>query len=195
MRMMTAKVPQIGCQPPAVDFIDNEMAEHHDLFKDPPAQYNSQLKKYVPVTSISKFPLPVDDEDRSAQPCRPDIPAVQMMHFWNSIFTKAMETFEEKYEPLKGRAESGYDIRSRVSWNDVEALLQRARVQYDGSKRGFCGRMKKLNRRVVDGSGPAHQVIKLVPENDYISPLRAVIEICLDVGSTCYLRSFKTPLD
>ena len=191
---MATNIPHIRCQPPSVDFIDNELAEHHNFFKNPPAQYNSTLKKYVPVTMVDPEPecrLSTDGGAGPILPSRPACQAVSVMIFWDSIFMDAMKRFKQEHKFVTGRDDSGYNIRNEVKWIDVYAQLQRAREQYDDTKKGFWGRMKKWNRQAADNSHLASQVVKLLPDIDYVSPVRAVVEVCLDVGQTCGLIQSK----
>ena len=182
---MTTNIPHIGCQPPSVDFIDNDMAKHHDLFKDPSAHYDSTLNRYVPNPKLDPgltCHLSDGENARSVLPMRPACQAVGVMIFWDSIFMDAMKTFKQEHKPIAGRDESGYNIRNEANWMDVYAQLQRAREQYDDTKKGFWGRVKRWNRQAAANSHPASQVVKLLPDIDYVSPVRAVVEVCLEVG-------------
>lgn len=74
-----------------------------------------------------------------------------------------------------------YEIRAKRNWEDIYSQLQKAREAYDGT-RGFWGRMKRGSRTVADHSATTKQVVKLVPENEYVSPVLAVVEVLVDVS-------------
>ena len=182
---MTAGIPHISRQPPSVDYIDNELAEHHDLFKNPLARYDSALDKYVPIPSVDAGMVPhlsADGDAESNLPSRPTRPPVDAMTFWDSVFPGAMRTFERENKAVRGRDGSVYDIRSASDWNSVYSRLQRARERYDDTKKGFWGHAKRFNRQAADNSDPASQIVRLLPDVDYVSPVRAIVEVCLDVG-------------
>ena len=102
------------------------------------------------------------------------------MKFWSLIFDTALRDFKTEKELPKGRAEI-YDIRNTASWDAVYARLQLAREAYDGTKKGFWGRANKTRRRMADQAGPIRGLTKFIPDGTYTSPVRAAVEVLIDV--------------
>jgi cell division protein YceG involved in septum cleavage len=174
-------IPSIRHQPLSVDFIDNHLQEYHEAFKNPQVRYDPELRRYVattprqPSAKLTKEHVP---QARKLQP------AVEAMRFWTFIFEDAMKRFMLKYkdEPDHRIKEDDYNIRNKKNWQDIYAQLQKARESYDGQE-GFWGRVKKGLRKAADNSDTAKQVIRLVPDNEYVSPVLAVVEVLVDVSS------------
>jgi len=171
--------------PPSVDFIDNRLGKFHDAFKNPQSHFDASSGQYVPN------PMPADaegdaDQGGDREDLRQAQPATMSMAFWKPLFPLSMARLEE-LQPKRpdDRRKSGHDysIRGATTWPHVYGQLQRAREHYDGSKKGFWGRnYKKSKRWIVDHSSPVRQVVKLVPNMDYVSPVLAAVEVILDVS-------------
>ncbi|KAF8861121.1 hypothetical protein BDZ45DRAFT_740720 [Acephala macrosclerotiorum] len=179
----SSSVPSVHLQPPSVDFIDNRLQDYHEAFRNPQTRYDPLLRRYVPVlpaaTMLSKSHPIMTASEQLPQP-RKLHPAVEAMRFWTFIFDDSMKKFKELYkEEPKRRAQDGYSIRSKTNWEDIYSQLQKARESYDGMK-GFWGRVKKGLRTVADHSDPLQQGLRLVPENQYVSPILAAMEVLVD---------------
>jgi hypothetical protein len=179
-------IPNIHLQPPSVDFIDNRLQDYHEAFKNRQAQYDAALRRYAPAppaASMPTSPPPTKPAGEQLPQPRKLLPAVAAMVFWTFIFADSVKKFAEDHpdEP-KYRYEDGYSIRGKESWEDIYSELQRARESYDGTKKGFWGRVKRGFRRVADNSDPIKQLVKIIPENEYVSPVLAVLEVLVDVS-------------
>jgi hypothetical protein len=195
---MSANIPLISVQSPAVDFIDNRAGDLIDAFKAPRSQYDHISGEYKAVGS-SSMPgtLSTTPEDGSDEelPRGQALPKMARMAFWNKIFAQSMTRFKALHpnEP-DNRVKSGvrYGIRSETTWEGVYAQLQNAREVYDGDKRGFWGKYQKTKRWLIDNSSPVLEMgIKFVPNGDYTSPVVAAVQVFLDVSFSFffYLRS------
>lgn len=179
--------PKVLLQPLSVDFIDNHLPQYHEAFKNPQARYDLASRQYVPMLPVVEMqprsPPTKLKEEQVPEP-RKLQPATEAMRFWTFIFEDSMKKFASRYtdEP-KHPTKDGYNysIRGKKNWEDTYAQLQKARESYDG-KKGFWGRVKKGFRKAADHSDTAKQVIKLVPDNEYVSPVLAVVEVLLDVS-------------
>lgn len=179
-------ISNINLRPLSVIFIDNHLQEYHESLKNSQARYDPALKRYVAMApaavmqpnSPTKLAVEMPLQGRKLRP------AVEAMKFWTHIFEDSMKTFIEKYEKEpKHRNKKGYDysIRRQKNWEDIYAQLQKAREAYDG-KKGFWGRVKKGYRQVADQSDTTRQLTKLIPDNEYVSPVLAVVEVLVDVS-------------
>lgn len=108
-------------------------------------------------------------------------PKATAMKFWSFIFDDALRKFKEEHGQPKGRPDM-YDIRNTANWDAVYERLQQASKVYDGTTKGFWGRSKRARRRVTDYASSAPGLVKFVPEGTFTSPVRAAMEVLLDVG-------------
>jgi hypothetical protein len=186
----STSVPSIHLQPPSVDFIDNHLPDHHEAFRNPLARYDSALQRYIPIPTnvvMQDGPAPLrlkggGDEGGGKSGNEQSAPRVGAMAFWNSIFDDALTSFKSQHSEPKGRSESAYNIRNATNWDAVYLQLQLAREFYDGTKKGFGGRVKRFTRQVADHAAPAGQLARLIPDIDYASPVRAAVGVLLDVS-------------
>jgi hypothetical protein len=111
-------------------------------------------------------------------------PEAAAMKFWALIFDDALENFKTEKEQPKGRPEI-YNIRAATNWNAVYERLQLAREVYDDTKKDFWGRVKQQRRRVAEYAGPVRGLAKFLPDGTYTSPVRAAVQVILDVGGHC----------
>jgi hypothetical protein len=191
-----ARIPSVSLQSAAVDFIDNKLPEHHELFKRvrDNTRYDPVAGVYVPVKSVATM------SDNSANapgkisaipPAKP-LPLVgESMKFWVIVFGPAIEKLPKRHpvdEPAKLTQKKEYScsIRQEKDWDGVYKKLQSAREIHDGTKKGFWGAVKKGTRRarcfLGSNSGPIHTIVKLVPDHEFVSPVLAAIEVLLDVS-------------
>lgn len=195
-------IPSVLHQPPSVDFIENQLPEIHDAFKNLPVRYDPVLKRFVPIPQATTMPPGRPQPSRPQQGHPPpntvgkqsDLhlllarklpPAIGAMSFWNQILETAKERHKKDNpkEPDKLVEKPEYSIRSKESWDDMHEWLQKARVKFDGTKSEFWGRVKKGYRWLADKNSIARQALKVVPDNEYVSPVKAVLEVILDVSS------------
>lgn len=176
-------IPRISDQPLTVDFIDNHLHEYHEAFRSDLVRYDPDLGHYVAMTPRSPQTQPAIEEASRASEPRKLQPAIEAMKFWSFIFDDSMNRFilKNAIEPEHRKKEYDYRIRDRKNWQEIYAQLQKAREAYDG-KTGFWGRVKKGLRKVADKSDTTQQIVKFVPENEYVSPVLAVVEVLVDVS-------------
>lgn len=105
------------------------------------------------------------------------------MVFWNLIFLDSMKAFEAEIpKQPEDLPELTYSIRGKRSWDDVHSQLQKAREHYDGKKQGLWGRIKREFRKMGDNIEPIQQLVNAIPDNEYVSPVLAVVQVLLDVS-------------
>lgn len=148
----------------------------------------------APTTGSKPHPpqssLPPDNHILTAKkwspylPARKLAPALQAMTFWSRILEKAMAEFAtdnpDVSNSLTKRPE--YSIRGLISWDDVYLKLLNARAQFNGDKSKFASRAKKAYRYLLDKHDVARGALKVIPDQVIISPVKAAVEILLDVS-------------
>lgn len=193
-------IPNLRRQRPSVDYIDNHLPDRHEAFRSHGSQYNPDLGCYVPAPVLtvavddSSGPVdlhcsPVSDGDDQSEDSEEESPlarglppAIKVMKFWGIIFEDSLKKFKSDYPAPKGRSETDFDIRNAADWDTVYSKLQLAREAYDGTKKGFWGRIKNTNRKVADHAAGITRVAKFIPEGSYTSPVRAAVDVLLDVS-------------
>ncbi|KAI0907574.1 hypothetical protein F4823DRAFT_602606 [Ustulina deusta] len=177
---MDAGLPssKLNEQPLAVDFIDNHAHEYHVAFANLPTRYDCKLGKYRQEPQDNKQETPTTPHEYGHS-ARPPPPALDKLRFWEQIFPLAMESFKaiRPKEP-EGRPESGRSIRTLQSWNAVYMTLKDAQTANESSD-GVRGMVKKGFHRVIKYSQPLEQVLSLVPDIDYVSPVTGTLEIVI----------------
>ncbi|PON27164.1 hypothetical protein TGAM01_v204113 [Trichoderma gamsii] len=179
-------IPSIHLQPPSVDFIDNRLPNFHDVFRDRDVHYDPVLRRYVEnrtITdrSVSDAGERQDNSQALVQSSYSFGDVGDSEKFWGLIFPDAMKKFIKEYpnEP-KQRDKSGYSIRTQTTWDGVNEQLHKAREVYDGTKQGFRGRCKRVFRRIGENTvEPAQNIIRLVPDIDYVSPVLGAVQLLL----------------
>ncbi|KAF1955393.1 hypothetical protein CC80DRAFT_536340 [Byssothecium circinans] len=169
-------IPQLSLQPPAVDFIDNCLPSHHPTFQDPPAMYDVSRQRFTPKTHITT--ASAMELQFTISP-RPLASSLDSMAFWDEVFPPAMARLKAQHLEPKKRAESGYSIRDRWKWDDVQALLDNAREAYT-NETGISGCIKRVRRHVADNIQPAAQLATLVPNTELVSPVVNTIQFLLE---------------
>ncbi|KAF3901541.1 hypothetical protein ABW21_db0200621 [Orbilia brochopaga] len=182
-------IPRVSSQPLSIDFIDNRLEKHHPAFKrSAGVQYDPKLRRYAPtrlagptaaIMSTNNVSSSVPTANPGSNALMPplDIPVVAKMKFWITIFPEAME--EVKKEPtLNFNVE--YAIREKANWDDVLDQLQKARENYDGTKKGFFGKSKRAARKVMDTSLVATQTVSFAKQVKYLSTPMAAVEVLLE---------------
>ncbi|KAK5989731.1 Cystathionine beta-synthase [Cladobotryum mycophilum] len=182
-------IPHVNLQPPSVDFIENHLEAHHPAFKKNSSVYYDSKSDHFGLTPdqlTNGHPpgvrLRIDGKMGSSgngglMPPRPLPPAIEKMKFWDSIFLQAMERIKTTPGP---QLKQEFRVRDKTTWQDIYAQLQKARENYDGTKKGFFGKIKKGMRHIIDNSAPVGQALKLIPSNDYLSPVTASVHVVLE---------------
>ncbi|KAI0139370.1 hypothetical protein F4776DRAFT_662329 [Hypoxylon sp. NC0597] len=107
----------------------------------------------------------------------PDI--ILSMRFWDSVFPEAMNRFLEAFEEPKNRRDIGYSIRGLRNWDEVYHQLESCYIAYMDDT-GLRKKVQKGWREFADRIGPLQQAWKLVPDIDYMTPIRGTLEFLMD---------------
>lgn len=189
----SSMIPPIHLQPPSVDFIDNQLPQHHGVFRNTNAHFDHMLQRYVSDTTSSNDQALVES-DANGEATNELAPLCQMgdvgdpEKFWGLVFTDAMTAFVTKYpnEP-DGISKLGYSIRSQTTWKGINDQLHKARQVYDGSQKQFRGWCKRTMRKIGDNAAePATNIISLIPNIEYVSPVLGAVQLLLNVSLPCY---------
>ncbi|ETS05555.1 hypothetical protein M419DRAFT_23761 [Trichoderma reesei RUT C-30] len=183
----SSMIPPIHLQPPSVDFIDNQLPQHHGVFRNTNAHFDHMLQRYVSDTTSSNDQALVES-DANGEATNELAPLCQMgdvgdpEKFWGLVFTDAMTAFVTKYpnEP-DGISKLGYSIRSQTTWKGINDQLHKARQVYDGSQKQFRGWCKRTMRKIGDNAAePATNIISLIPNIEYVSPVLGAVQLLLN---------------
>ncbi|KAI2606539.1 hypothetical protein GGR54DRAFT_436977 [Hypoxylon sp. NC1633] len=176
-------IPRLQHQPVAVDFVDNRLPEFHPAFSHSRQKYDAGLDRYVSPSSKMQgdqpgpktlVPVHVDSQDV----CGP--PEIMLsMRFWERVFPDAMDRFEKTSQEPKHRSDSGYSIRGLDDWDQVYEKLESCRGKYLNDE-GLIKKVKKGWRKFTDNIGPLQEAWKLVPDIDYVTPVRGTVEFLMD---------------
>lgn len=187
--MSTASIPPVHLQPPSVDYIDNRLPEHHGVFQNTNSHYDHTVRKYVQSKSGRDGESVVGNQNKDETPNQLS-PTSQLgdigdpEKFWGLIFPEAIAAFTTKYpkEP-DGLEKLGYRIRNQTTWKSINAQLHRAREVYDGTQVNFQGRCKRALRKLGDSAiEPTSNVVNLVPNIEYVSPVLGAVQLLLNVS-------------
>jgi hypothetical protein len=173
-------------QPISVDFIDNHAHEYDAAFANLQTRYDQRLGKYQPEAHYDK--QVISHSLQYGHYPRPQPAALNELEFWEQIFPLAMDSFKAAHpEEPKGRSESAYSIRRLDNWAAVYKILQDAQTANE-SPSGIRGSVKKGFRRVMKHTQPLEQILSVVPEIDYISPVTGTLGIIIKVRSISLVR-------
>jgi hypothetical protein len=162
-------------RPAAVDFIENRLSQHHQVFRNPPPHFDLRTQCYIAAPTQNRMP-----NNASPGPAAPT--NLDAMPFWNTIFIEAMARFQTRCaEPKEIRA-SRFRIRDKTSWSEIETQLQSARESYVQAT-GIRGWIRQSRRAVADNSQVAVQAWKWVPNVEVTSPIINVVQSLLEVRS------------
>ncbi|KAI1458495.1 hypothetical protein F4805DRAFT_466845 [Annulohypoxylon moriforme] len=101
------------------------------------------------------------------------------MKFWDNVFPISMSRLEEAFEEPKNRYDSGYSIRGLQNWDQVYQKLEDCFKTYVDDT-GLIRKVKKSWRQFADRIGPIQEAWKLVPDIDYLTPIRGTLEFLMD---------------
>lgn len=181
-------IPPLRLQPIAVDFVDNRLPNIHPAFAHPSSKYDTKLDCYISLncsspkmqTSHPESYTSVPDTIKQVAICGPpDI--ILSMRFWDKIFPVAMHKLEKGFEEPKGRRATGYSIRGMADWDQVYQQVESCREKYLNG--GLYIAVKKGWRQFADNIGPLQESMKLIPDVDYVTPVRGTLEFIVDVSS------------
>lgn len=185
-------MPQVGRQPPAVDFIDNRLPKHHRMFQNPPIHYEPSRDLYVSNASTTTAGsgnaasevFITDDFELPPRPANTDLKA---MRFWRWLFPDAMAALTSRSTSPTMKAD--YNIRQKPTWEAVYETLETARGEYqteDGKRKLF----RKVRRRAADHVAPAAEAARsistMVPDFPFSTPVLGAVVVILDVRRRCF---------
>ena len=176
MENVKTPIEGIRLRSPVVDFIDNRLHEFHPAFANPQTHFNVITGHYVNMDAsksmqASERQIGLQFAERHPKDVTPQ----------RDIFPEALKGLRSrcKDEP-NGRLERGYSIRCSKNWDEVLSILQRARHSYY-NRPGIVGTLKKASRKVGDNTDPINQMIRLIPDNCYTSPILGILNLLFDV--------------
>ncbi|KAI6080627.1 hypothetical protein F4821DRAFT_273721 [Hypoxylon rubiginosum] len=100
------------------------------------------------------------------------------MLFWDTIFPDAMIWLKEKFEEPKDRCATGYSIRDMKDWTEVYEVVENCRDKYLNGGQSMI--MKRGLRWFADNITPFQESLKLIPDVDYVSPVRGTLGFIMD---------------
>lgn len=180
-------VPELHYRPIAVDFVDNRLPRFHLAFSQHSSIYNAKLDRYITSSPSSSDMMFIDKPETEVRvPIKPRSvrgpPEILLsMRFWDKVFPDAMSKLAKTYAEPKGRYGNEHSIRDLEDWDQVYQLLENCREKYLGNK-GWSKNVKKGWRHFTDNIGPLQQAWNLVPDIDYITPIRGTVEFLMDVS-------------
>ncbi|KAI0419657.1 hypothetical protein F5X98DRAFT_384420 [Xylaria grammica] len=176
-----ATIPQLQLRPIAVDFVDNRLARFHHAFAQNHHAYNCKLDRYV---RVSRSPPAIILAEMGKPPVKlakmmgpPEI--ILSMQFWERVFPEAMRRLRMNHEEPEGRRDTLYSIRESETWDEAYDRLETCRTKYLDDK-GWTKKVKREWRAFSDNIGPIQEAWKLVPDVDYITPIRGAVEFIFE---------------
>lgn len=189
MSRQPSSIPDLSRQPRAVDYIDNYAPRLHPAFGECDSRYDPAVGRYV-LSPPSAAPGGVAMQKPSTQG-GPPTPAEgakgdgeDSMLFWNDVFPEAMRRLQDSGVEPEGRKAAGCSIRELAGWDQVYQVLERCHLDYiDDSS--WTKKIKRGWRSFADnGAVPLQNATQLIiPDIEYASPVKATIDILLDVSS------------
>lgn len=186
--MASHRITRLGLPPPTVDFIDNQLPDHHPIFVNPPVRYDPTSGKYTPngqmltpqSASISRtVRSSVSTKGHYVAP-RPALNDPQTFQFWNDVFPEAMYRLRSGDREPKGLVETAYSIRGQKHWEAVYEILQSARDKYQQG-----GLVRRARRKVADHIGPVAEATniayQIAPDSTYSTPVLGSLKVLLGV--------------
>lgn len=214
MAHLRDEIPHLHQQPPAVDFIDNDLGNHHSMFVNPRARYSydNQLSQYIPngvpqiniETGIFEHSHPngpllgTHNGEEVSLAVRPAFRNPKAMKFWNDLFPEAMAKFRSRSDAPKSLSQTPFNIREMADWDSVYDTLAAAKDQYC-QKRGTRGSIRRFWHRVEDNITPVAETAKIAsnaaPDNTFSTPILGVLVVILDVCCIVILNQKHRKVD
>ncbi|KAI2463777.1 hypothetical protein F4781DRAFT_415463 [Annulohypoxylon bovei var. microspora] len=180
-------IPRLHHQPVAVDFIDNHLPGFHPAFACSYSKYDPNIDRYVLSSHVSLIKMQSRQSKSQALTltrAKPsDIrspPGIMLsMQFWDNVFPVAMSRLEEEFDESNNRHDASYNIRGLKDWDQVYQKLESCFKNYVDDT-GLIKKVKRGWRGFADQIGPMQEVWKLVPDIDYLTPIRGTLEFIMD---------------
>jgi hypothetical protein len=103
---------------------------------------------------------------------------------WDRTFADAMATLNS--QTPNGLLGTEYSIRGEKSWTSVFHQFDKAKEKYVNVE-GRRGKWKRLCRRVADNSEATGNMVRMIPDVDYLKPAIAAFNFALDVGRVSFV--------
>ncbi|KAH7310891.1 hypothetical protein B0I35DRAFT_439852 [Stachybotrys elegans] len=189
MSRQPSGIPDFSRQPLAVDYIDNYAPQLHPAFAEHESKYDPAVGRYVlspPSTATGGvamqkpatqgiLPTPAGEAEAT------NGDEAESMLFWNDVFPEAMKRLQDSGVEPEGRKAVGCSIRELADWDQVYKVLERCHMEYIDDK-SWAGKIKKGWRSFADNDAATLQNASqlLIPDVEYVSPVKATIDILLD---------------
>ena len=158
----------------------------------PPAPTASPPTGDPAPTAPSKRSKPLTLEIPDSRP-EDEVKSITRMTFWDAMFPTAMKSFAQNPEPKK-RSRSPYHIRLEQSWIGVYEKLGAARQKYIDTK-GIAGKLREVRRTLGDNVQIIGNLLRFVPEIDYVTPVLGIVGIMLDVSPRGSLMAKRADME
>ncbi|KAI1351128.1 hypothetical protein F5Y01DRAFT_304971 [Xylaria sp. FL0043] len=174
-------VPKLYLQPIAVDFVDKRLPRFHPAFAQHRYKYSSRLDCYIRSSSQPPAKMPTEEDKPHVKSPKmlspPDI--MLSMRFWDTVFSDAMGRLKANYEEPKNRRDTAYNIRDLKNWDEVYHQLESCRERYLDDH-GWANKVKRGWRTFSENIGPVQEAWNLVPDVDYLTPVRGAVDLLFD---------------
>ncbi|KAM0544547.1 hypothetical protein ACHAPJ_011764 [Fusarium lateritium] len=198
MKPSRSSIPSINEQPPAVDFIDNHLDSYHPAFATPPSRYDPARGIYIVCDPHSSESLTMLSTAHSAStsPMRPlssvphdvRIPPRQLaeelmaaLEFWDKLFPHAMDRLKIEH-PTEPDIKQTLKIRDKTDCTSVFDQLEKAKEHYSSVDKGFKSKFRHVYRKLADNAEPFIGVTKLIPNNEYVTPVLGAVQVLLEAA-------------
>jgi hypothetical protein len=187
-------VPDLGSQPPSVDFIENRMPKYSPAFRNSPVSYNTASQRFIsthrqkngPREQISPIYIQNNAIEQEFPPIGQPMALVaspstntEAMKYWNDIFPDALTQLQTTAEPRIKNLE--LRIRYDKGWDTIYIKLENARSGY--LKQG--GQFGQMVRWCADHTTSATILVKIAqgvaPSNPYSTPVLGAVQLILNV--------------
>ncbi|UKZ81155.1 hypothetical protein TrVFT333_008926 [Trichoderma virens FT-333] len=193
-------IPELGNQPPSVDFIENRLPKYSQAFNDPNIRFDVASQQFVseyvtngPNEAFRERPEPnavqINDnlpavspvDDSSLMVSKPST-RTEEMEYWDEIFPDAITKFQKTTPPKIKKVE--LQIRDDTSWQGISLKLEKARSDYLNQS----GQLGQAFRWGADHATKGNNIVKIAqgvaPSNPYSSPVLGAIQFILNAMQT-----------
>ncbi|KAL8359267.1 hypothetical protein RB601_007954 [Gaeumannomyces tritici] len=165
-------------EPTAVGFVKTRLPQIHDAFKSLPSYYEPTLKRFILNPHPAAMPPSCQNAPLSTSPDVGQAGRVLQESQTPIASNRARRV------PARISKEPEHGIRGAASWDDIYAKLQRARERFDGEHSQGRKGAKKAYRYVISSSDAIRRGVQAIPDMEYLSPVKAGMEILLDAAKT-----------
>lgn len=199
MTRSSSFIPDLGNQPPSVDFIENRMPKYSPAFKTSPVHYNPASQQFISFERqksglserIDSFTIQNNAIEKQNPPMDQSMALVtslsantEAMKYWNEIFSDAWTQLQATTEPRIKRHE--LRIRCDKSWDTIYLKLEKARSGYLKQS----GQFGQVVRWCADHTTPATVLVKIAqgvaPSNPYSTPVLGAVQLIVNVKLSSY---------